>query len=84
MSTEQITQEAIELSLPERVSLAKRLWESFEYGLADAEEKNVIAEAARRDDELTAGVPSAASTARVCARRGSTWDAPGLPSRGGS
>jgi len=53
MSSEQITQEAIDLPLPERVSLAQRLWESIEYGLADAEEKNVIAEAAGRDDELT-------------------------------
>jgi hypothetical protein len=56
MSTEQITQAAIDLPLPERVSLAQRLWESIEYGLADAEEESVITEAVRRDDELTAGV----------------------------
>lgn len=37
------------------VSLAQRLWESIEYGLADAEEKSVIAEVVRRNDELTAG-----------------------------
>jgi hypothetical protein len=36
--------------------LAQRPWESIEYGLADAEEKSVIAEAVRRDDELTAGL----------------------------
>ena len=56
MSPEQITQGAIDLPLPERVSLAQRLWESIEYGRADAEEKSVIAEAVRRDDGLTAGV----------------------------
>lgn len=56
MSKEQTTREAIDLPLPERVSLAQQLWESIEYSLADAEEKNVIAEAVRRDDELTAGV----------------------------
>ena len=56
MSTEQLTREAIDLPLPERVSLAQRLWESIEHGLADAEEESVITEAVRRDDELTAGV----------------------------
>jgi len=56
MSTEQITQEAIDLPLPERVSLAQRLWESIEQGVVDAEERQVIAEAVRRDDELTTGV----------------------------
>ena len=35
--------------------LGAALWESIEYGLADVEEKGVIAEAVRRDDELTAG-----------------------------
>ena len=53
MSTEQITQEAIDLTLLERVSLVQRLRESIEYGLADADKKSAIAEAAGRDDELT-------------------------------
>lgn len=56
MSTEQLTREAIDLPLPERVSLAQRLWESIEEGLADAEERHVVAEAVRRDAALTAGV----------------------------
>lgn len=56
MLTEQIAQVAIDLPLSERVSLAQRLWESIEYGLADAEEKSVLTEAVRRDNDLTAGV----------------------------
>jgi hypothetical protein len=56
MPTEQITREAIDLPLRERVSLAQRLWESIERGVADAEERQVIAEAVRRDEELTTGL----------------------------
>ena len=53
MSTEQLTREAIDLPLPDRVSLAQRLWESIEQGIVDAGEQSVIAEAVRRDNELT-------------------------------
>ena len=56
MSTEQLTREAIDLPLRERVSLAQRLWESIEQGVVDAEEWQVVAEAVRRDEELTSGV----------------------------
>ena len=56
MSTEQLTKQAIDLPLRERVSLAQRLWESIEQGVADAEERQVVAEAVRRDEELTSGV----------------------------
>jgi hypothetical protein len=56
MSTKQLTREAIDLPLRERVSLAQRLWESIEQGVVDAEEWQVVAEAVRRDEELTSGV----------------------------
>jgi hypothetical protein len=56
MSSEQLTREAIDLPLRERVSLAQRLWESIEQGVVDAEERQVVAEAVRRDEELTSGV----------------------------
>jgi hypothetical protein len=56
MSTEQLTKEAIDLPLRERVSLAQRLWESIEQGVVDAEERQVVAEVVRRDEELTSGV----------------------------
>jgi bacterioferritin-associated ferredoxin len=56
MSTEQLIREAIDLPLRERLSLAQRLWESIEQGVVDAEERQVVAEAVRRDEELTSGV----------------------------
>ena len=56
MSTKQLTREAIDLPLRERVSLAQRLWESIEQGVVDAEERQVVAEAVQRDEELTSGV----------------------------
>ena len=55
MSTEQLTKEAIDLPLRERVSLAQRLWESIEQGVVDAEERQVVAEAVQRDEELASG-----------------------------
>lgn len=36
--------------------MAQRLWESIEQGVVDAEERQVVAEAVRRDEELTSGV----------------------------
>ena len=36
--------------------MAQRLWESIEQGVVDAEEWQVVAEAVRRDEELTSGV----------------------------
>lgn len=55
MSTKQLTREAIDLPLRERVSLAQRLWESVEQGVVDAEERQVVAEAVQRDEELISG-----------------------------
>jgi putative addiction module component (TIGR02574 family) len=55
MSTEQLTAEAMALPLKERVSLAQALWESIDAGLPDTDEAGAIAEAIRRDEELSSG-----------------------------
>jgi putative addiction module component (TIGR02574 family) len=55
MSTEQLTAEAMALPLAERVSLAQALWESIDSGLPDVNEHTAIAEAIRRDEELSSG-----------------------------
>lgn len=55
MTTQQITLEAMELPLPERVSLAQALWQSIEVGLTDSDERSVIREAVTRDRELDSG-----------------------------
>ena len=56
MSTQQLTAEAMALPLPERVSLAQALWQSIDVGLADAEKRDAVREAIRRDGELSSGV----------------------------
>ena len=61
MSTEQLTAEALALPLEERVSLAQALWESINAGLAEADEASAIAEAIRRNDELSSGAVTARS-----------------------
>ena len=55
MSTEQLIAEAMALPLSERVSLAQALWESIDAGLPDADERAAVAEAVRRDKELSSG-----------------------------
>jgi len=55
MSKEQFIAEAMELPLPERVSLAQALWQSIDAGLADANERDAVREAIRRDEELSSG-----------------------------
>lgn len=55
MSTEQLTTEAMALSLPERVSLAQALWESIDAGLPDMNEHDAVGEAVRRDEGLSSG-----------------------------
>lgn len=55
MSTQQLTAEAMALPLSERVSLAQTLWQSIDAGLADTEEREVVREAIRRDQELSSG-----------------------------
>ncbi len=58
MSTEQLKQEVMALSLSERVSLAQALWESINAGLVDTDEQAAVREAARRDQELSSGTVS--------------------------
>ena len=55
MSTQQLTSEAMALPLSERVMLAQALWQSIDTGLADADEREAVREAIRRDQELSAG-----------------------------
>ncbi len=47
------------LPLKERVSLAQALWESIDAGLPDTDEASAIADAIRRDDELSSGAVTA-------------------------
>jgi putative addiction module component (TIGR02574 family) len=61
MSTEQITSEAMALPLAERVSLAQALWESINSGLSATDEGAAVAEAIRRDQELSSGTVSGRS-----------------------
>ena len=53
MSTEQLLEDAMALSLAERVSLAQALWESIDAGLPDVDERSAVAEAIQRDQELS-------------------------------
>jgi putative addiction module component (TIGR02574 family) len=55
MSKEQLTAEAMALSLEERVSLAQALWESIEAGLPESLPDEALREAIRRDQELSSG-----------------------------
>jgi putative addiction module component (TIGR02574 family) len=53
MSTQELKEEAMNLSLSERVSLAQALWESIDAGLADTNPDAAVREAIRRDQELS-------------------------------
>ena len=55
MTTEQLIAGAMSLPLSERVSLAQALWESIDAGLPDTGERTAVAEAIRRDGELSSG-----------------------------
>jgi len=55
MTTEQIISDAMSLPLDERVSLAQALWESIDAELPDTDERAAIAEAIKRDEELSSG-----------------------------
>ena len=59
MSTQQLTAEVMALPLSERVALAQTLWQSIDAGLTDADEREAVREAARRDQELTSGTVAA-------------------------
>jgi putative addiction module component (TIGR02574 family) len=55
MSTQQLTSAAMSLPLSERVSLAQALWQSIDMDVANTDEDQAVAEAIRRDQELTSG-----------------------------
>jgi putative addiction module component (TIGR02574 family) len=55
MSTDQLIADAMALPLAERVSLAQALWESIDAGLPNPDERVAVAEAIRRDKELSSG-----------------------------
>ena len=58
MSKEQLTQEVMALPLAQRVSLAQDLWQCIEdssLSTARDEEREALAEAQRRDAELSSG-----------------------------
>lgn len=58
MSREQLTEAVMSLPLAERVSLAQDLWESIQgtsLSSARDEEQEALAEAQRRDAELSSG-----------------------------
>ena len=55
MSTQQLTSEAMALPISERVSLAQALWQSINAGLEAAKNSEALAEAIRRDDEISSG-----------------------------
>jgi hypothetical protein len=55
MSKEQLIAEAMELPLPERVSLAQLLWQSINEGLAESVGGNSVEDAIVRDEELSSG-----------------------------
>ncbi|HEY0968032.1 MAG TPA: addiction module protein [Opitutaceae bacterium] len=55
MSAKELTAEALALPLAEKVTLAQALWQSIDAELPDSDEKAVVREALRRDQELTDG-----------------------------
>jgi putative addiction module component (TIGR02574 family) len=55
MPEHSLTNEALALPLPERVSLAQALWQSIDAGLPDTDERTAVQDAIRRDTELSSG-----------------------------
>ena len=55
MSTEKLIADAMALPLSERVSLAQALWESIDAGLPETDGHAAVAEATRRDKDLSSG-----------------------------
>lgn len=80
MTTEQLISNAMALPLEERVTLAQALWESIDAGLPYADENGVIAEAVRRDDELSSGKVRGRTHEEVMRLRDVRWNATNLPS----
>ena len=76
MTTEQLIAEAMALPLAERVSLAQALWQSIDSELPDSDERAAVAEAVRRDEELSSGKVVGRSHEEVmkAARQAFQWD----------
>ena len=55
MTTEQLIADAMALPISERVALAQALWASIDAGLPDADERLAVADAIRREKELSSG-----------------------------
>jgi putative addiction module component (TIGR02574 family) len=55
MSTQQLIAEAMALPLSERVALAQALWQSIDAAGTGTEEHTAVADASRRDQELSSG-----------------------------
>lgn len=55
VGTQKLTEEAMALPLPERVSLAQALWESINVDLAESGEQEALRQAIIRDEELSSG-----------------------------
>jgi putative addiction module component (TIGR02574 family) len=67
MSVQQLSKEALALPLAERVALAQMLWASLEEGQEEPDDQCVMAEALRRDAEMTAGTVTGRTHAEVMA-----------------
>jgi hypothetical protein len=78
MSKEQVISEAMELPLPERISLAQALWQSIDEGLADAEKAMRCVRRLRAIRSFLPGSWTVAPTRRSCGPRGAPSDAPDL------
>ena len=65
MSAQELTSEAMALSLSERVSLAQALWESIDAAVADVPEDAALRDALRRDQELSSGSATGRSNEEV-------------------
>jgi hypothetical protein len=68
MSHEELTQKVLALPLPDRVDLAQALWLSIDEaheGDANAEEREAVEQARRRDRELSAGTVEGRSHQQV-------------------
>jgi len=56
MSIQQLSREALALPLAERAALAQALWVSIDDGMPVTDERAAVADALRRDEELSAGI----------------------------
>lgn len=54
MSVQQLTADAMALPISDRVSLAQKLWQSIDAGLADTEKHEALRVAVQRDQEFSA------------------------------